>query len=130
MCSTRPPATSKLEVLDTFSGHGADVVVDDLGEPTVWAAGLAVLATGGAVVSSGAFLGGEVAIDLRRLYSRGQRVIGVRTGNLTSAARLWELVAAGFRADVDRTYPLAGAADAHHHIEASANTGRVALLID
>ena len=112
-----------------FDGHGPDVVVDDLGEPTLWAAGLAVLAPGGAVVSSGAFLGREVTVDLARLYSRGQRIIGVRTGTLTSAAHLWELVGSGFRADVDRTFGLTAAADAHRHIEAGANVGRVALLI-
>lgn len=117
------------KVRQAFGGAGADVVVDNLGEPTIWAASLAVLAPGGAVVSSGAFLGRQVVVDLQRLYVQGQRIVGVRTGNLRAAAELWQLVAAGFRVDVDRTFPLEEAAAAHRHVESGANVGRVALVV-
>ena len=118
------------EVRAVFDGHGADLVVDNLGDPLVWTHGMDALAAGGAMVSSGAFLGRTVPVDLQRLYSFGQRVIGVRSGNLDAAQRLWSEAAAGFRSVVDRTFPLTEAARAHEYVEASANVGRVALLTE
>jgi NADPH:quinone reductase-like Zn-dependent oxidoreductase len=107
----------------------ADIVIDNLGDPNVFEHDLEVLAPGGAVVSSGAFLGRQVPLDLQRLYSRNQRVIGVRTGNLPAAGQLWSEVARGFRSVVDRTFPLADAAQAHLYVEGSGNVGRVCLLV-
>ena len=86
-----------------------------------------VLAWRGRVVTSGAFLGGKVELDLLRLYTRSQRIIGVRSGNLRSADRLWKAVAEGFRPVIDRSYPVARADEAHRYLEESANTGRVVL---
>lgn len=114
-------------VSDLTGGAGVDLLVDDLGEPEIWSRGMDVLAVGGAVVTSGAFLGGQVALDLRRLYIRNQRVLGVRTGNPASAAALWADVADGFRPVVDRAFPVARAADAHRFLEADGNMGRVVL---
>jgi hypothetical protein len=62
-----------------------------------------------------------------RLYSRCQRIIGVRTGNVTSAAALWREVDRGFRPVVDRTFPVCRAADAHRYLEQDNNMGRVVL---
>ncbi|GAA3800810.1 MULTISPECIES: alcohol dehydrogenase catalytic domain-containing protein [Amycolatopsis] len=106
---------------------GVDLVIDNLGDPAIWSATMDVLAMRGRVVTSGAFLGGKVELDLLRLYSRSQRVIGVRSGNLRSARRVWSAVEAGFRPVIDRTFPIAEAASAHRYLEASANTGRVVL---
>jgi NADPH:quinone reductase-like Zn-dependent oxidoreductase len=115
------------DVLALTGGAGVRVAIDDLGEQRIWARTMAVLAGRGTVVSSGAFLGGKVELDLMRLYSRCQRVLGVRTGNPDSARRLWEEVEAGFRPVVDRTFPVAEAARAHRYLEADSNMGRVAL---
>lgn len=118
------------DVRAVFDGRGADIVVDNLGDPVVWTHGMDALAPGGAMVSSGAFLGRTVPVDLQRLYSLGQRVIGVRSGNLTAARQLWAEAAVGFRSVVDRTFALSDAARAHEYVEASANVGRVALLTE
>ena len=118
------------EVRAVFDGNGADLVIDNLGDPLVWTHGMDALHAGGAMVSSGAFLGRTVPVDLQRLYSFGQRVIGVRSGNLTAAQRLWAQAGSGFRSVVDRTFPLTEAARAHEYVEASANVGRVALLTE
>lgn len=115
------------DVLALTGGAGVAVAIDDLGEPQLWDQTMEVLATGGTVVSSGAFLGGRVTIDLRRIYLRNQRIIGVRTGNAGSAAALWAEVERGFRPVVDRIFPIARAADAHRHLEAADNMGRVVL---
>lgn len=116
------------QVLDITDGRGVRIAIDDLGEPSIWDATMAVLATRGTVVSSGAFLGGKVHVDLMRLYSRCQRILGVRTGNLATAERLWHEVERGFRPVVDRTFPIAQVADAHHYLEGDQNMGRVALM--
>lgn len=115
------------DVLALTGGAGVAVAIDDLGEPQLWDRTMEVLATGGTVVSSGAFLGGQVTVDLRRLYVRNQRIIGVRTANAHSAAALWAEVERGFRPVVDRIFPVARAADAHRHLEAAENMGRVVL---
>ncbi|HWH26420.1 MAG TPA: zinc-binding dehydrogenase [Pseudolysinimonas sp.] len=112
---------------EAFGGHGADVIIDNLGAPTIWPKNFELLEPGGAVVSSGAFLGREVTVNLQRLYSMSQRIIGVRTGNLESARKSWVEVTKGFRGIVDRTFPVAEAAAAHHYVENSENIGRVVL---
>ena len=115
------------EVSELTGGAGIAIAVDDLGHPQIWRATMEVLGTRGRVVCSGAFLGGRVELDLLRLYSRSQRVIGVRSGNLLSARRLWDTVATGFRPLVDRTFTITEAAAAHRYLEAETNTGRVIL---
>ncbi len=116
-------------VRDATGGRGVDIVVDNLGDPAVWDNTIGSLARGGAVVTSGAFLGGQVMIDLRRVYSDCHRIIGVRTGNPAAVAELWTQVANGFRAVVDRTFPIALAADAHRYMEDDNSIGRVALTL-
>jgi NADPH:quinone reductase-like Zn-dependent oxidoreductase len=115
------------EVARLTGGEGVALAVDDLGHPDIWRSTMDVLGTRGRVVCSGAFLGGRVELDLLRLYSRSQRVIGVRSGNLRSARRLWDIVAGGFRPPVDRTFSITEAATAHRYLEAETNTGRVIL---
>jgi NADPH:quinone reductase-like Zn-dependent oxidoreductase len=113
---------------EAFGGQGADVVVDNLGAPLVWQHGFDTLKPLGSVVSSGAFLGRTVPIDLQRLYSIGHKVIGVRTGTLESSAAMWEEVHLGFRTVFDRSFPLEEAAEAHRYVERNANVGRVVLV--
>jgi NADPH:quinone reductase-like Zn-dependent oxidoreductase len=115
------------EVSRLTGGSGVALAVDDLGHPDIWRSTMDVLGARGRVVCSGAFLGGRVELDLLRLYSRSQRVIGVRSGNLSSARRLWDAAADGFRPPVDRTFPITDAAAAHRYLEADTNTGRVIL---
>jgi D-arabinose 1-dehydrogenase-like Zn-dependent alcohol dehydrogenase len=125
--TTAPDFTE--QVRETTRGHGIDIAVDNLGDPAIWDATLATLARGGTVVTSGAFLGGRVHVDLRRLYSDCHRIIGVRTGNAASVKALWTQVEHGFRAVLDRTFPIARAADAHRYMEDDNNIGRVALTV-
>jgi NADPH:quinone reductase-like Zn-dependent oxidoreductase len=95
----------------------------------IWDTSLASLAPTGTLVSSGAFLGRHVEVDLPRLYLQGQRIVGVRSGNAASIADLWTEVDRGFRPVLDTTFPLADAAGAHRYLEDGQNVGRVSLLI-
>jgi len=117
------------QVRDQTGGRGASIVVDNLGEPRLWESSLAALAPTGTLVTSGAFLGTAVSVDLPRLYLQGQRIIGVRTGNAASVAALWTEVRRGFRPVLDTPFPLGDAAAAHRYIENGQNVGRVFLQI-
>jgi len=88
-----------------------------------------VPAPAGTLVSSGAFLGRPVQVDLPRLYLQGQRIVGVRSGNAASSAALWTEVDRGFRPVPDTTFPLQDAAGAHRYLEDRQNVGWVSLLI-
>ena len=125
--ATAPDFTERAR--EATAGRGVDIAVDNLGDPAVWEATLACLARGGAVVTSGAFLGGKVQVDLLRLYSDCHRIIGVRTGNSEAVKALWQEAEHGFRAVVDRTFPITRAADAHRYMEDDNNVGRVALTV-
>ncbi|UZX03041.1 zinc-binding dehydrogenase [Arthrobacter sp. CDRTa11] len=118
------------EVGEVFEGKGAQLISDNLGAPMVWEHGLQVLAPGGAIVSSGAFLGHNVPVNLQRLYSKGQRIVGVKTGNLAAVGQLWQEVAKGFRTITDKTFTLEQAPAAHHYVEAGRNVGRVSLEVE
>ncbi len=117
------------EVRALAGGRGADIVVDSLGDDRVWETSLASLAPAGTLVSSGAFLGRHVQVDLPRLYLQGQRIVGVRSGNAASIAALWTEVDRGFRPVLDTTFPLEDAAGAHRYLEDGQNVGRVSLVI-
>jgi len=117
------------QVRSLTGGRGANIVIDNLGDADLWQTSVASLAPTGTLVSSGAFLGGNVRIDLSRLYQQAQRVIGVRTGSQASVAALWAEVDRGFRPVLDTTFPLEEASGAHRYLEDGRNVGRVSLVI-
>ena len=116
-------------VRELTSGEGVDVIVDNIGSQSLWEAGLKVLAPTGIVVTSGAFVGERVEVDLRTFYTRSFRLIGVRTANTAAVADAWRAVETGLRPVVDRTFPLEHAAAAHSYLEEDQNFGRVALEV-
>jgi len=118
------------KVHELTGGAGADIVVDNIGDLTLWRNSQAVLGRGGTLVTSGAFRGSEVPVNLQRLYSMGQSVLGLRTGNKASSRRVWEEVERGFRPPVAATFPLQEAAAAHRYLEDDLNVGRVALVTE
>ena len=73
----------------------------------------------------------SVAIDLRRLYTMSQRLVGLRSASEHDHDAFWKLgETAALRPLVDSTFPLDAVADAHRHIEAGANVGRVVLTFN
>ncbi|MDP4715532.1 MAG: zinc-binding dehydrogenase [Candidatus Nanopelagicales bacterium] len=112
-----------------ITGAGADLVVDNIGDPTLWRSTIASLRDGGRVVTSGAKFGGEVPLDVRDLYTRNLSVLGVRTYNPPAADRLWDLVQEGLRPVISDVFPLESVRDAHRCIENQENVGRVVLSV-
>ena len=71
------------EAVHEITGGGADLAVDNIGDPNLWRSTVASLRDGGRVVTSGAKFGGEVPLNVRDLYTRNLSILGVRTYNLS-----------------------------------------------
>lgn len=111
-------------------GHGMDIVIDNVGEPFLWALTMGSLAPMGCVVISGAKFGGQLEVDTRRMYQMGQRIIGLRLSSPAAREHFWDMVNQGqVTPIVDRVFPLEDAADAHRHVESGAIIGRSIIKV-
>ena len=116
-------------VREATDGHGADVVVEHVGEAT-WKTSLQVAAQRGRVAVIGATSGPNPPANLHRIWWKQLTVVGSTMGTREDFAAVYELVKSG-RAQpvVDRVFPLAEAAAAHEHLEAGRQLGKVVLRI-
>jgi NADPH:quinone reductase-like Zn-dependent oxidoreductase len=116
-------------VREATDGHGADVVVEHVGEAT-WKTSLQVAAAGGRVTVCGATSGPNPPANLHRIWWKQLTVLGSTMGTQEDFRGVYELVASGrARPVVDRVFPLAEAAAAHEHLEAGRQLGKVVLAI-
>ena len=108
-------------------GRGVQVMVEHVGIAT-WERSLRSLARGGRLVTCGATTGHDAQLDLRVLFSRQISLLGSYMGRKGELLRASQFFFAGeFRPVVDRTFPLADAAEAHRRLEARENFGKVVL---
>jgi len=117
-------------------GRGVDVVYDSVGKAT-FDGSLEALALRGYFVLYGQSSGVVPAFDPARL-AKGSYFLtrpslphytATRAELLSRAGDLFELVGAGhLRVRIDRTFPLAQAADAHRALEGRTTTGKVLLI--
>lgn len=116
-------------VREATEGHGADVVVEHVGEAT-WKTSLQVAAGGARIAVCGATSGPNPPANLHRIWWKQLTIVGSTMGTREDFAAVYELVAAG-RAQpiVDRSFPLPEAAAAHEHLEAGRQLGKVVLTI-
>ena len=116
-------------VREATSGHGADLVVEHVGEAT-WKTSLQVAAPGGRIAVCGATSGPNPPANLHRIWWKQLTVLGSTMGTQADFQAVYELVASG-RAEpvVDQAFPLAEAAAAHEHLEAGRQLGKVVLTI-
>ena len=63
-------------VREITGGHGADVVCENISDPTTFPSAFAALATMGRLVTSGAHGGGTVPVNMKQLYHHRQRILG------------------------------------------------------
>jgi NADPH:quinone reductase-like Zn-dependent oxidoreductase len=116
-------------VREATGGHGADVVVEHIGEAT-WKTSLQVAAAGGRVCVCGATSGPNPPANLHRLWWKQLSVLGSTMGTREDFEGVYDLVASGrAKPVVDRVFPLAQAAAAHEHLEAGRQLGKVVLKI-
>lgn len=110
---------------------GVDCVIDNLGITGVWHTYRDTLADMGKIVVSGAIAHDPLPIRLLPFYLRSQSLIGVRTGNRSHIARLWQDVTAGFRIPetLVNAMPWEAVGDAHRAVEAGTSRGQAVLEV-
>ncbi len=106
-----------------------DVVVDTVGT-AVFDEALRVLRPGGRFVSIGATTGAETALDLRDLFFRQISVAGTSMASAKEYTAMLEFVTEhGIRPVVGAEYPLTGAVEALHALEASTHVAKIAVAL-
>lgn len=119
---------------------GADVVLDMVGGD-YFAKDLDALRMDGRIVFIASLGGGDVTLSIGRLMQKRGVVTGstLRPRNADEKARLaaavealvWPWIEAGkVLPQVDATFPLAQAAQAHAHLEAGEHVGKIVLVAD
>jgi putative PIG3 family NAD(P)H quinone oxidoreductase len=127
-------------VREATNGHGADVVLDNMGASYL-ARNVDVLADEGRLVVIGMQGGIKAELDLNILMRKRGAVIstslrGRPVGEKATicaavAEHVWPLVTDGtIRPIIERTMPLADAAGAHALMESGAHTGKIVLVTD
>jgi NADPH:quinone reductase-like Zn-dependent oxidoreductase len=117
------------EIRRLTNRRGVDVVIEHVGEAT-WPKSVRALARGGRLVTCGATTGGRGGLDLHALFAKQLSILGSYMGTkaeLLQAARLF--FTGQLKPVVDRTYPLAAAADAQRRMEQSDQFGKIVLEV-
>jgi NADPH:quinone reductase-like Zn-dependent oxidoreductase len=116
-------------VREATGGHGADVVVEHVGEAT-WKTSLAVAAQNGRVAVCGATSGPNPPANLHRIWWTQLSVLGSTMGTREDFQGAYELVVSGRATPiVDEVVPLAEARRAHERLEAGLQLGKIVLSI-
>ena len=115
-------------VMELTGDEGVDVLVVNIGEPTLWSAAFLCVGREGRVVTAGAHGGGTVALDVRRLYQYRISILG--SNGRTDQDIEWVLAqhrAKPFNPLIGAVMPLAEARLAHDLVERNAITGKIVL---
>ncbi len=120
-------------VMRLTEGRGVDLVVDPVG--TTLPSSLAALRPEGRLVFVGNAGGSQLSIDLWPALQANQSLFGVFMGtqlekpdvHLTVSSMLELAATGGLKVIIDRTFPLAAAAEAHAYAESNSILGRVVI---
>ena len=119
----------KAAVKEATGGHGADVVVDHVGEAT-WRTSLDVAARDGRIAVCGATSGPNPPAALHRVWWKQLTILGSTMGTKADFEGAYELVASGrARPVVDEVLPLAEIRAAHERLEAGEQLGKIVLSV-
>jgi NADPH2:quinone reductase len=119
----------KAAVKEATDGHGADVVVDHVGEAT-WRTSLDVAAREGRIAVCGATSGPNPPAALHRVWWKQLTILGSTMGTKADFEGAYELIATGrARPVVDEVVPLAEIRAAHARLEAGEQLGKIVLAI-
>ena len=117
------------EVEQITEGRGADVVFENIGDPTLWAAAFSSLATGGRLVTMGYHGGGTVPLDVKQLHLKRLRVLSSSPAKGDDdLMRCFELGAQRkLKALIGRRFSLQDAQTAHRWAETGNVIGKVII---
>ncbi|HEY3541760.1 MAG TPA: zinc-binding dehydrogenase [Gaiellaceae bacterium] len=119
----------KTAVKEATAGHGADVVVEHVGEAT-WRTSLDVAAREGRIAVCGATTGPNPPAALHRVWWKQLSILGSTMGTKADFEGAYELIAEGrARPVVDEVLPLAEIQAAHARLEAGEQLGKIVLAI-
>jgi NADPH:quinone reductase-like Zn-dependent oxidoreductase len=119
----------KAAVKEATEGHGADVVIDHVGEAT-WRTSLDVAAREGRIAVCGATSGPNPPAALHRVWWKQLTILGSTMGTKADFEGAYELIASGrARPVVDEVVPLAEIRAAHSRLEAGEQLGKIVLSI-
>jgi putative PIG3 family NAD(P)H quinone oxidoreductase len=124
-------------VREQTGGHGADVILDNMGAKYL-ARNVDLLAPGGRLVTIGLMGGRRAELDLGTLLAKRGAVIATSLRSrpptekaaIVAAVRehVWPLIEAGqVRPVIHSRHPLEHAAEAHRELEASGHVGKILL---
>ena len=119
----------KAAVKEATAGHGADIVVDHVGEAT-WRTSLDVAAREGRIAVCGATSGPNPPAALHRVWWKQLTILGSTMGTKADFEGAYDLIASGrARPVVDEVLPLAEIRTAHARLEAGEQLGKIVLTI-
>ncbi|MEM3669330.1 MAG: zinc-binding dehydrogenase [Nitrososphaerota archaeon] len=117
-------------VMRATDNKGVDIVLEHAGA-SFWPTALKVLAPGGTLVTVGATTGQDVAINVRELYRKRQKIVGSGLGTKAELMKLLELVSKHrLRVIIDSVFKLSQAAEAHRRLESNKHFGKILLIPD
>ena len=117
------------EIKRLTNRRGVDVVIDHVGEAT-WPKSVRSLARGGRLVTGGATTGVHGALDLHALFAKRLSILGSYIGAKREPLRgARSFFTGALTPVVDRTFPLADAAEAQRRLEASDQFGKIVLEV-
>jgi NADPH:quinone reductase-like Zn-dependent oxidoreductase len=116
-------------VKDATDGHGADVVVEHVGEAT-WKKSLDLAAYGGRITVCGATTGPNPPAALHRIWWKQLSILGSTMGRKGDFEGAYRLIAEGrARPVVDEIVPLSEIRAAHARLEAGEQLGKIVLTV-
>jgi NADPH:quinone reductase-like Zn-dependent oxidoreductase len=119
----------KAAVKEATRGHGADIVVDHVGEAT-WRTSLDVAAREGRIVVCGATSGPNPPAALHRVWWKQLTILGSTMGTTADFEGAYDLIASGrARPVVDEVLPLSEIRTAHERLEAGRQLGKIVLTV-
>jgi NADPH:quinone reductase len=111
-----------------ITGGGADIVLENIGDPDLFAKAFASLRRGGRLVTAGAHGGGTVPLDVSHLYNSHITIMGWTGQSDEYVVDSLRASAEGrLRVLIDRVMPLAEAVEAHRIVAARDGLGKVIL---
>jgi NADPH:quinone reductase-like Zn-dependent oxidoreductase len=116
-------------VKEATEGHGADVVVEHVGEAT-WKKSLDAAAYGGRIAVCGATTGPNPPAALHRIWWKQLSILGSTMGRKEDFEGAYGLIAEGrARPVVDEVVPLSEIRAAHARLEAGEQLGKIVLTV-
>jgi NADPH:quinone reductase len=116
------------EVMTLTDRNGANIVCENISDPTLWSGAFNSMAVGGRMVTAGAHGGGKVTLDVKTLYLRRLSILGAAgTHPLDVEKALAAAREEMIHAVPWHSMPLGMAAEAHRIVEQNQFNGKIIL---